>query len=156
MTGPTISPVDLVRDALELNGCQPRSSERQFMARCPAHGDRNPSLSVGSGNDGRALVNCFAGCAVEDVLAELSLCLHDLFPPEFDDNMATVRRTIGSPRDELLPSRNEHGGQESELVPFSEIVSKPVRWHGGIGSRSQRSPRSPASRRSGKGCSTRG
>lgn len=40
------------------------------MARCPAHADRAPSLSLRQG-DHRILVHCFAGCANEDVLREL-------------------------------------------------------------------------------------
>lgn len=37
---------------------------------CPAHDDRNPSLSVGDGETG-IVVHCFAGCAQGDVLAAL-------------------------------------------------------------------------------------
>ena len=32
------------------------------MARCPAHDDREPSLSIRDGGDGRVLVHCHAGC----------------------------------------------------------------------------------------------
>lgn len=41
------------------------------MCQCPAHADRNPSLSVRQG-DRRILVTCYAGCDVTDVLRELS------------------------------------------------------------------------------------
>jgi putative DNA primase/helicase len=38
----------------------------------PGHGkglgDRDPSVSVTEGNDGRALVNCLAGCETEAVV----------------------------------------------------------------------------------------
>ena len=40
------------------------------MCRCPAHGDRDPSLSIRQGDRG-ILVTCFAGCTREDVLREL-------------------------------------------------------------------------------------
>lgn len=33
-----------------------------FMACCPAHDDRTPSLSIDDGDDGRILVRCMAGC----------------------------------------------------------------------------------------------
>lgn len=36
-------------------------------ARCPAHDDRSPSLSLRDGEDGRLLVHCFAGCSYEAV-----------------------------------------------------------------------------------------
>lgn len=41
------------------------------LARCPVHEDRAPSLSLGTGRDGLALVTCHAGCDRRDVLAEL-------------------------------------------------------------------------------------
>ncbi len=40
-------------------------------ARCPAHEDRSPSLSLRDGDDGRLLVHCFAGCAGREVLTAL-------------------------------------------------------------------------------------
>jgi putative DNA primase/helicase len=44
---------------------------RNGSARCPAHRDRNPSLSVSDGPDGRLLVHCHAGCSQEAVIAAL-------------------------------------------------------------------------------------
>jgi hypothetical protein len=38
---------------------------------CPAHKDRNPSLSVGEGAGGRILVKCFAGCSQAEVIDAL-------------------------------------------------------------------------------------
>jgi putative DNA primase/helicase len=40
------------------------------LARCPAHDDREPSLSIRDGEH-ELIVNCFAGCAWQDVKAEL-------------------------------------------------------------------------------------
>ncbi|MCY1206635.1 hypothetical protein D9M72_182090 [compost metagenome] len=56
------------------------SSARGFTARCPAHDDRNPSLSIKEGDDGRVLLHCFAGCTPQEVVADLGLTLADLFP----------------------------------------------------------------------------
>jgi DNA primase len=42
-----------------------------WMARCPAHDDRAPSLSISSGKDGKVLVRCHAGCDQRDVIATL-------------------------------------------------------------------------------------
>jgi putative DNA primase/helicase len=41
------------------------------MARCPAHQDRKPSLSISSGKDGKVLVRCHAGCEQRDLIAAL-------------------------------------------------------------------------------------
>lgn len=42
-----------------------------WLARCPAHDDREPSLSVGEGHGGRLLLHCFAGCRFTDVVHAL-------------------------------------------------------------------------------------
>lgn len=57
-----------------------RRSGRGWMARCPAHDDRKPSLSVREGDDSRILVHCFAGCLVGDICAALGLAMRNLFP----------------------------------------------------------------------------
>ena len=41
------------------------------VARCPAHDDHEPSLSLRDGDDGRLLTHCFAGCSAEAVWAAL-------------------------------------------------------------------------------------
>lgn len=43
-----------------------------WMARCPAHDDRNPSLSISEGLDHMVLLYCHAGCDQRDVIAALS------------------------------------------------------------------------------------
>ena len=42
-----------------------------WMARCPAHDDRTPSLSIGEAEGGKVLVHCHAGCNQERVIAAL-------------------------------------------------------------------------------------
>ncbi len=41
------------------------------MAKCPAHDDHDPSLSIRDGDDGRLLTHCFSGCSAEAVWAAL-------------------------------------------------------------------------------------
>src|SRR5947209_1384357 len=50
-----------------------------WSARCPAHEDRNPSLSVSETADGRVLLRCFAGCGFAAIVAALGLEERDLF-----------------------------------------------------------------------------
>ena len=52
----------------------------RWLARCPAHEDRTPSLSVREVDDGRLLIHDFGGCGTDDVLAAVGLTLSDLFP----------------------------------------------------------------------------
>jgi hypothetical protein len=46
-----------------------------YMCRCPGplhrNGDRNPSLSVKNGYNGRPLFHCFAGCAYDEIVTAL-------------------------------------------------------------------------------------
>ncbi len=51
-------------------------------ARCPAHDDRNASLSITSGDDGKVLLHCHAGCAFPDIAAAAGLKTGDFFPDE--------------------------------------------------------------------------
>jgi KaiC/GvpD/RAD55 family RecA-like ATPase len=48
-----------------------RGKPHDFMALCPAHQDRNPSLHVATTKDGATLVHCFAGCTQEAVIDAL-------------------------------------------------------------------------------------
>ena len=50
-----------------------------WIANCPAHEDRSPSLSITEGDDGRLLLHCHAGCKVHDILAAVGLTVGDLF-----------------------------------------------------------------------------
>ena len=43
-----------------------------WMARCPAHDDSRPSLSISAGKNGKVLVRCHAGCDQRDVIAALA------------------------------------------------------------------------------------
>ena len=44
-----------------------------WIARCPAHKDRGPSLSIADGNHGKVLVHCHAGCDRRRVIAALKV-----------------------------------------------------------------------------------
>jgi len=58
-----------------------KKSGSGFSARCPAHEDRNPSLSVSAGTTHPVVFSCQAGCPPEDVLAALGLTWADLSAP---------------------------------------------------------------------------
>lgn len=54
--------------------------EGRWIARCPAHADKSPSLTIRDLGDGRILVHCFAECAALDVLQAVGLDFADVFP----------------------------------------------------------------------------
>lgn len=51
-----------------------------WVACCPSHEDKNPSMTVRELDDGRVLVHCFAGCSVEMILGAVGLTFDALFP----------------------------------------------------------------------------
>ena len=57
-----------------------RSGPGRWVALCPGHEDKSPSLSVRELDDGRILVHDFAGWSVEDVLGAVGLTFDALFP----------------------------------------------------------------------------
>ena len=50
----------------------------KWMALCPAHKDRSPSLAINETDD-RLLLHCFAGCETKYVAAAIGLDMSDLF-----------------------------------------------------------------------------
>ncbi len=69
-----------------------RTGPGRWVAKCPAHADGSPSLSVAAGRDGRVLVRCFAGCALVDVLAAAGLSMSSLFsgPPRTSQQISAT------------------------------------------------------------------
>ncbi len=60
-------------DVLPLLEKVKKTGTNQYVARCPAHNDGNPSLAVKEDRDGSALLHCFAGCTYEDILRSIGL-----------------------------------------------------------------------------------
>ncbi len=88
-----------------------RRTGKGWSARCPAHEDRDPSLSIAEGADGQVLLYCHAGCALEDVVRALRLELSDLFehdgaphrPPRKRTLLERVEQAIDEGTDDLPP-----------------------------------------------------
>ncbi len=53
--------------------------ENQFVARCPAHDDSNPSLYISEGAEGRILLDCKVGCKFKDIVSAVGLKETDFF-----------------------------------------------------------------------------
>ena len=68
--------------ALENYGSHPKRNGKGWQARCPAHEDKSPSLSVTASDDGKVLLYCHAGCDAASVCGALGLTMADLMPPD--------------------------------------------------------------------------
>ena len=62
-----------------------------WLACCPAHDDKSPSLTIALRDD-RILLHCFAGCAAIDVIGAIGLEFDELFEKKLSDRMKPVRR----------------------------------------------------------------
>jgi len=70
-----MTPIDLVLSQLP----HARRNGSGWRCPCPCHdGKSDDSLSIDTGEDGRVLLRCFAGCITEDILARLGLQERDL------------------------------------------------------------------------------
>ncbi len=114
------APVDRVLLALQHHGRAPKRAGAGWACRCPAHDDARPSLSIAAGSDGRALLTCHAGCAVESVCSAVGLRPADLFadaPTRQNGHArktrrrgdATGGRTFSTARDAVADLERRHG-----------------------------------------------
>lgn len=78
-----------------------KTGANSWLARCPAHGDKRPSLTITEKDDGRVLMYCFAmQCSVADICAAVGVDLAELFPPQdnvrYDGKNKPMRRPFNS------------------------------------------------------------
>jgi AAA domain len=79
-----------------------------WQALCPAHADKNPSLSIDV-RDERILIHCHAGCSQEAVLTALGIEAHELFLDASD----TKRRIVA-----VYPYTDEKDGLLFQVVRY--------------------------------------
>lgn len=98
-----------------------------WMARCPAHEDGRASLSIGVGDDGRALMHCHAGCTPEAIVDVLGLKMAALMP-------ANNGKSGPSPQ-EMIKAKAKKGGRKSKgrtavYATAEDAIAKLEREHG--------------------------
>ena len=69
----------IVLEALRERGLVSTEENGRVSARCPSHDDQRASLSLAEGDDGKALLYCFASCETPTVVEALGLSMADLF-----------------------------------------------------------------------------
>ena len=85
---------------------------RDWMAQCPAHDDREPSLAIREGRDGKVLLKCHAGCGQWEVVGALKERGITL-PWDFDAALAPAA-------DELNPTNAAALAQVGEAIEAEE------------------------------------
>ncbi len=69
-----------------------RKSGRGYIAKCPAHGDKNASLSISEADNGNCLIHCFAGCPALSIVQALGLEMADLYQRRITEHMTPQER----------------------------------------------------------------
>jgi hypothetical protein len=113
-----VSTASKLLDRLEL---VKQTAPGRWIARCPAHEDRSPSLSIRELDDGRLLLHDFGGCPTGDVLAAMGLSLADLFEKPLGEFQPSHSRVPAADRLQLL---------DHEATVAALIIADVLRNHG--------------------------
>ena len=84
-----------------------RKHGKDYMACCPAHPDKSPSLTIAEREDGRILVYCFAGCSAEEVVNAVGMELKDLMPANIGYHKKSPDPRPFNPYDVLAAVRDD-------------------------------------------------
>ena len=125
-------PVEKILDRLE----GVIESNGSWKALCPAHDDHEPSLSVSEGDDGRALLKCFAGCKNPRIVAELDLDMSDLFE----------QRNGHRKKFRLAPAKTDATVQPCNLENYAKLKRLPVGFLEKLGLSDRKYQKRPAVR----------
>ncbi|MHB0912082.1 MAG: hypothetical protein ACYC2Y_01380 [Armatimonadota bacterium] len=112
-----------------------RKTSNGYEARCPAHEDTNPSLSVGFGEDERILLHCHSGCKLDAILGAMGLRMRDLFP-----NTEVERKAPGI-LEACYVYTDPEGDKLYRILRFAgkqwkaEHVDAEGKWRSGLGGR---------------------
>jgi hypothetical protein len=69
-----------------------KTGNGRWLACCPAHQDRSPSMSVKEESDQRVLIHCFAGCSPSDILDAVGMTFEELFPEKLMEHGKPIRK----------------------------------------------------------------
>lgn len=84
-----------------------RTGNGSWIACCPAHADKSPSMTVREVEDGMLLVHCFAGCDIDAIAGSVGMTIADLMPDKQPDDVRKARRIPFSPADVLACSKSD-------------------------------------------------
>ena len=85
-----------------------KTGKNSWLACCPAHQDKNPSMSVSEGTDGRILVHCFSHeCSIEDITSAVGMEVKDLMPENLGYHRIKPLAVSINPRDALFAIRDD-------------------------------------------------
>lgn len=78
-----------------------KTGPSRYIALCPAHQDKRPSLTITEKDDGVVLIKCWAGCGAAEILSAVGLDYAALYPTRTDDHRGKPQRRPWNPADLL-------------------------------------------------------
>ncbi len=94
----------------------PQQTRTGWLARCPAHPDKSPSLSIKDGDKGFPLYYCYAGCGYEEIEAALGILPKSPQPPP-------------APRKPEPEPEEEPEAQPARLLTGRQLATPPDFYH---------------------------
>jgi hypothetical protein len=105
-----------------------RSGRDRWAARCPAHDDRSPSLSVAH-SEGKWLLHCFAGCSIDAITTALGLKVSDLFDDAYSRRRPLADAYLVDPVADAM-RREEERAEIARRIDGAGRIWRKSRRHG--------------------------
>lgn len=102
-----------------------RTGHQQWVACCPAHDDKSPSLSIKKGNNGITLLHCFAGCGASHILSMVGLELSDLYEDDGRSSLMRYYKSLDNKRDKARQDK-----RALDIADFTLDAAKAMRAEG--------------------------
>jgi hypothetical protein len=97
----------------------------RWIAQCPAHVDRAPSLTIADGREGRVLLHCFAGCPLDSILRHAGMSMSHLFAATPQDAPNPKQRAAAA-RERDRQRAEEAARRRAERIRIDRLRAD---WH---------------------------
>lgn len=84
-----------------------RTGKDSYIACCPSHDDRSPSMTIREIEPDHILLHCFAGCDTQSILAAIGLSFNDVHPDRARDKLRKPSQIPFNARDVLAALHSE-------------------------------------------------
>lgn len=92
------------------------NGRQRWMACCPAHADRTPSLSITEQQNGKVSVKCFAGCSGEEVMGAVGMSLAELYPDWDAHKLYVEHPTYATTKAKREKNKQEEQQRKDEIL----------------------------------------
>jgi len=103
-----------------------RETSGGWQARCPAHDDHDPSLSVSAGDSQPVVLHCWAGCTPAEIVAALGLEFSDICEGEASSGSTSEVLSEVQKRRQRL--RRRKANTDARLRRVEQAKAKMTEW----------------------------